>query len=210
MQNSNSDVRIQFSFPDSGKTESGIHLEIPLTNMNQESFLILLKERFEKHPNRHKGIQWEAVLDKLKKHPEKLKTLLKMEESGGEPDLVQFDKKKNTFTFYDCSLETPSGRRSFCYDKEALNSRKEHKPKNNAIDFAKSMGSKILNEEEYRYLQTLGEFDKKTSSWIETPPSIRKLGGALFCDYRYGTVFVYHNGAESYYAVRGFRTSITI
>ncbi|TGM01704.1 DUF4256 domain-containing protein [Leptospira jelokensis] len=178
--------------------------------MNQESFLTLLKERFDKHPNRHEGIQWEKVADKLRKHPEKLKTLLKMEESGGEPDLVQYDKKKNAFTFYDCSIETPSGRRSFCYDKEALNSRKEHKPKNSAIDFANSMGSKILNEEEYRYLQTLGEFDKKTSSWIETPPSIRKLGGALFCDYRYGTVFVYHNGAESYYAVRGFRTSVTI
>ncbi|XDD46880.1 DUF4256 domain-containing protein [Leptospira sp. WS39.C2] len=177
--------------------------------MNQEKLLLILKKRFESNPDRHKGIKWEIVEKKLLAQPEAIKSLLKMEESGGEPDVVLFDKKNNTITFYDCSAETPAGRRSFCYDKDALQSRKEHKPKNNALDFAKAMGAKILNEEEYRYLQTLGEFDKKTSSWIETPNSIRKLGGALFCDYRYGTVFVYHNGAESYYAVRGFRCSIT-
>lgn len=178
--------------------------------MNQDSLLLILNERFESFPNRHKGIKWNIVEEKLRKNPDKIKILLKMEESGGEPDVVLYDKKSNTFTFYDCSAESPTGRRSFCYDKEALQSRKENKPKNNAIEFAKSMGSKILNEEEYRHLQSLGEFDKKTSSWIETPSQIRKLGGALFCDFRYGTVFVYHNGAESYYAVRGFRTSITV
>ncbi|TGM37861.1 DUF4256 domain-containing protein [Leptospira biflexa] len=178
--------------------------------MNQDTLLLILKERFESHPIRHKGIKWDAVEEKLKKNPDKIKSLIKMEESGGEPDVVLFDKKNNSFTFYDCSAESPSGRRSFCYDKEALQSRKEHKPKSSAIEFAKTMGTKILNEEEYRYLQTLGEFDKKTSSWIETPTSIRKLGGAIFCDYRYGTVFLYHNGAESYYAVRGFRSSLTV
>ncbi len=177
---------------------------------SNQDYFIILKDRFETHVNRHKGIKWELVLKKLKSNPEKVNTLLKMEESGGEPDVVLYDKKQNTITFFDCSLESPLGRRSFCYDKEALLSRKEHKPKNNAIDFANHMGAKILNESEYRYLQSLGEFDRKTSSWIETPSNIRKLGGALFCDFRYGTVFVYHNGAESYYAVRGFRCSLTI
>lgn len=176
----------------------------------KDDILSILQNRFEKNPNRHKGVKWEEVEEILKNNPKKVIILSKMEESGGEPDVVSYDSKKKTVTFFDCSEETPIGRRSFCYDKEALASRKEHKPKNNAIEFATSMGSKILNEEEYRFLQTLGEFDKKTSSWIETPQVIRKLGGALFCDYRYKTVFVYHNGAESYYAVRGFRTSITI
>lgn len=180
-------------------------------NLNsKEDILSILHNRFEKNPNRHKGVKWDVVEEILKNNPKKLIILSKMEESGGEPDVVSYDSKKKTVTFFDCSEETPIGRRSFCYDKEALASRKEHKPKNSAIEFANSMGAKILNEEEYRFLQTLGEFDKKTSSWIETPQVIRKLGGALFCDYRYKTVFVYHNGAESYYAVRGFRTSITI
>lgn len=176
----------------------------------QNNLFSILKERFESHPNRHKGLKWESVFERLQSNPVKVKTLLKMEESGGEPDVVLFDKKQNTITFFDCSIESPLGRRSFCYDNEALQSRKEHKPLNSAVAFANSMGAKLLNENEYRFLQTLGEFDQKTSSWIETPSSIRKLGGALFCDYRYKTVFVYHNGAESYYAVRGFRCSVTV
>lgn len=176
----------------------------------QNNLFSILKERFESHPNRHKGLKWESVFERLQSNPDKVKTLLKMEESGGEPDVVLFDKKRNTITFFDCSIESPLGRRSFCYDNEALQSRKEHKPLNSAVAFANSMGAKLLNENEYRFLQTLGEFDQKTSSWIETPSSIRKLGGALFCDYRYKTVFVYHNGAESYYAVRGFRCSVTV
>ncbi|XDD43118.1 DUF4256 domain-containing protein [Leptospira sp. WS60.C2] len=176
----------------------------------QNNLFSILKERFESHPNRHKGLKWESVFERLQSNPDKVKTLLKMEESGGEPDVVLFDKKQNTITFFDCSIESPLGRRSFCYDNEALQSRKEHKPLNSAVAFANSMGAKLLNENEYRFLQTLGEFDQKTSSWIETPSSIRKLGGALFCDYRYKTVFVYHNGAESYYAVRGFRCSVTV
>lgn len=176
----------------------------------QNNLFSILKERFESHPNRHKGLKWESVFERLQSNPDKVKTLLKMEESGGEPDVVLFDKKQNTITFFDCSIESPLGRRSFCYDNEALQSRKEHKPLNSAVAFANSMGAKLMNENEYRFLQTLGEFDQKTSSWIETPSSIRKLGGALFCDYRYKTVFVYHNGAESYYAVRGFRCSVTV
>lgn len=154
---------------------------------------------------RHKDLDWAKVQAKLEKVPVKLWSLEEMEISGGEPDVIGFDKKNNEFIFCDCSEESPKGRRSICYDGEALNSRKEHKPKNSAIDMAAEMGIEILDEDQYRELQKLGNFDTKTSSWIKTPPEIRKLGGALFCDRRYNTVFAYHNGAESYYAVRGFR-----
>lgn len=164
-----------------------------------------LKNRFDKNMNRHKGIDWAKVQAKLEGQPAKLWSLDEMEVSGGEPDVIGFDKKTNEFIFCDCSEETPKGRRSICYDREALNSRKENKPKNSAMDMAEEMGIEILNEEQYRELQELGEFDLKTSSWIKTPANIRKLKGALFCDRRYDTVFVYHNGAESYYAARGFR-----
>lgn len=171
----------------------------------REELLEILKTRFEKHKNRHKGIQWSDVQARLEASPAKLKSLAEMENTGGEPDVVGLDKKSGEYLFYDCSPETPKGRRSICYDREALDSRKEHKPENNALGLAASMGIELLSEEEYRELQTLGNFDEKTSSWIKTPADIRKLGGALFCDRRYNTVFVYHNGASSYYAVRGFR-----
>lgn len=164
-----------------------------------------LKIRFEKNMKRHKGLEWADVQAKLEAHPEKLWSLDEMEISGGEPDVIAYDKKTNEYIFCDCSAETPKGRRSICYDHEALESRKEHKPKNSAIEMAADMGIEILSEEQYRDLQKLGNFDTKTSSWIKTPAEIRKLGGALFCDRRYDHVFVYHNGAESYYAVRGFR-----
>lgn len=162
-----------------------------------------LKTRFEKNMKRHKGIDWAKVEAKLEARPEKLWSLNEMEISEGEPDVIGFEKGE--FVFCDCSEESPKGRRSLCYDRAALNSRKEHKPKNSAIDLAAEIGIELLNEEQYRQLQTLGEFDLKTSSWIQTPAEIRKLGGALFCDRRFNTVFVYHNGAESYYAARGFR-----
>jgi len=171
----------------------------------QEELLLTLKTRFEKNMNRHKGIKWDKVQAKLEANTSKLWSLGEMEKTGGEPDIVGYDKKTGEYIFYDCSAESPGGRRSLCYDRAALEARKEHKPKNSTIDMAETMGIKILTEEEYRTLQTFGKFDTKTSSWIETPSSIRKLGGALFCDYRYGSVFVYHNGAESYYAARGFR-----
>lgn len=167
--------------------------------------LELLQQRFEKNKARHKGIDWEKVAKKLEAHPAKLWSLNEMETTGGEPDVVDYDKKSGEFIFMDCSAETPTGRRSVCYDPAALKSRKEHKPKHSAQGMAEEMGIEILNEEQYRELQELGKFDQKTSSWIATPDAIRKLGGALFCDRRYETVFVYHNGAESYYAVRGFR-----
>jgi hypothetical protein len=160
--------------------------------------------------NRHKGIDWVKVRAKLEKQEEKLWSLGEMEKSGGEPDVIGHDKKAGEYIFCDCSAESPAGRRSFCYDREALNSRKEHKPKNSAMDMAAAMGVEILTEEEYRELQKLGEFDTKTSSWIRTPADFRKLGGALFCDRRYGRVFVYHNGAESYYAGRGFRGAVRV
>lgn len=176
----------------------------------REELFAVLKTRFEKNMNRHKGIQWEKVQAKLEAEPEKLASLNEMEVTGGEPDVVGFDKKTGEFIFYDCSAETPKGRRSVCYDREGLESRKEHKPANNALDMAAAMGVALLTEEQYRELQTLGEFDVKTSSWIQTPAAIRKLGGALFCDRRYDTVFVYHNGAQSYYAVRGFRGSLRV
>ncbi|HEX7027727.1 MAG TPA: DUF4256 domain-containing protein [Gammaproteobacteria bacterium] len=155
--------------------------------------------------NRHKGLEWAKVQAKLDAHPEKLVSLHEMESTGGEPDVVGYDKKTVEFIFYDCSTESPKGRRSVCYDREALEARKEHKPKNSAVGMAAAMGIELLTEEQYRELQKLGKFDEKTSSWVKTPADIRKLGGALFCDRRYDTVFLYHNGAESYYAARGFR-----
>jgi hypothetical protein len=176
----------------------------------REELLSILKKRFEKNASRHKGIEWVKVEAKLKASTAKLWSLNEMEDTGGEPDVVGYDKKTGEYIFYDCSPESPSGRRSFCYDREALNSRKEHKPKNSAMDMAADMGIEILSEEEYRNLQKLGKFDTKTSSWIQTPAEIRKLGGAIFADFRYATVFVYHNGAESYYAARGFRGSLRV
>lgn len=164
-----------------------------------------LKTRFEKNMGRHKGMEWAKVQARLEANPGKLWSLDDMETTGGEPDVVGFDKKSGEYIFYDCAAESPSGRRSLCYDREALNSRKEHKPKNNAMDVAAEMGIEILTEEQYRELQQLGKFDTKTSSWVKTPAAIRKLGGAVFCDRRYDTVFLCHNGAESYYAARGFR-----
>lgn len=170
-----------------------------------EDILKKLKIRFEKNMNRHKGIEWAKVETKLKSKPQKLWSLNEMEKTGGEPDVVGYDKKSDEYIFYDCSVESPNGRRSFCYDAEALASRKENKPKDSAVNMAESMGIDLLTEEQYRDLQKLGEFDLKTSSWVKTPADIRKLGGAIFCDRRYNKVFTYHNGAESYYAVRGFR-----
>jgi hypothetical protein len=181
-----------------------------LTPKQREELLKALKARFEKNMNRHKSLQWARVEAKLVATPGKLWSLKEMETTGGEPDVVSYDKKTSEFVFYDCSAESPKGRRSVCYDREALESRKEHKPKNSAIDMSASMGIEILTEEEYRELQKLGHFDEKTSSWVKTPSDIRKLGGALFCDYRYGNVFLYHNGAESYYAARGFRGSLRV
>jgi hypothetical protein len=169
-----------------------------------------LKDRFEKNMNRHKGLEWAKVQAKLEANTEKLWSLDDMEISGGEPDVVGYDQKTGEYIFYDCSAESPKGRRSVCYDGEALESRKEHKPKNSAMEMAAAMGIEILTEEQYRELQQFGKFDTKTSSWIKTPVDIRKLGGALFADYRYGTIFVYHNGAESYYAARGFRASLKV
>jgi hypothetical protein len=167
--------------------------------------ILTLKTRFEKNMARHKGIDWSAVQAKLEGNPKKLKVLDEMENTGGEPDVIAYDRKTGEFTFCDCSPESPAGRRSLCYDGDALASRKENKPKGSAAEMASSMGIEMLTEEQYRDLQKLGEFDRKTSSWVQTPPTVRKLGGALFCDRRYDHVFVYHNGAESYYAARGFR-----
>lgn len=176
----------------------------------REELLGTLKARFEKHMNRHPGLAWANVQAKLEANPEKLRSLSEMERTGGEPDVVGFDKKTGEYVFYDCSAESPKGRRSLCYDRAALEARKEHKPENNALDLAAALGIELLTEEQYRELQTLGNFDLKTSSWVKTPAEIRKLGGALFCDRRYDTVFVYHNGAESYYAARGFRGSLRV
>lgn len=169
-----------------------------------------LKNRFETNMQRHKAIRWEDVQIKLESSSDKLWSLNAMETTGGEPDVVGYDTQSDEFLFFDCSAETPSGRRSICYDQEALDSRKENKPKDSAVNMAKSLGITILTEEEYRTLQQLGNFDTKTSSWIDTPSAIRKLGGAVFCDFRYNTVFLYHNGAESYYAARGFRGSLRV
>ena len=181
-----------------------------LSPEHREELLSELKTRFEGNMNRHKGLEWAKVQARLEANTKKLWSLAEMERTGGEPDVVGFDKKTGEYIFYDCSAESPKGRRSVCYDRKALESRKEHKPKNSAIDMAAAMGIELLTEEEYRELQKLGNFDTKTSSWILTPADIRKLGGALFADYRYGKVFVYHNGAESYYAARAFRGSLRV
>jgi len=175
-----------------------------------KELLRTLKARFDKNMNRHKGFEWTNVQARLEANAEKLWSLNEMELSGGEPDVVDQDKKTGEYIFYDCSAESPKDRRSLCYDHEALESRKEHKPEDSAINLAADIGIEILNEEQYRELQKLGKFDTKTSSWVKTPADIRKLGGALFCDRRYDTVFVYHNGAESYYAARGFRGSLRV
>lgn len=181
-----------------------------LSLKQSEELLNVLKSRFEKNIKRHKGLEWNKVQARLEANPEKLWSLNEMERTGGEPDVVGYDKRTGEYIFYDCSAESPAGRRSFCYDREALDSRKEHKPKNSALDMANDMGIEILSEPEYRELQQLGNFDTKTSSWVKTPDDIRKLGGAVFCDRRYNTVFTYHNGAESYYAARGFRGLLRI
>jgi len=176
-----------------------------LSQEQREDLVLALRARFEKNMKRHKGIEWAKVQAKLEANPEKLWSLDEMEVSGGEPDVVGHDKKTGEYIFYDCSVESPKGRRSVCYDDEALESRKENKPKNSAMGMAAAMGIELLTEEQYRELQELGDFDTKTSSWVQTPADIRDLGGALFCDRRYDHVFVYHNGAESYYAARAFR-----
>jgi hypothetical protein len=184
--------------------------QIVLSPQQREELLRTLKVRFEKNMNRHKGIEWRKVQSKLEASNEKLWSLGEMEETGGEPDVVGYDNKTGEYIFYDCSAESPKGRRSICYDREGLDSRKENKPENSAMDMAAEMGIELLTEEQYRDLQKLGNFDMKTSSWVQTPAEIRKLGGALFADFRYNHVFIYHNGAESYYAVRGFRGSLRI
>lgn len=176
----------------------------------REGILSVLKSRFEKNSNRHKGFHWVAIETRLETHPEKLASLYQMESTGGEPDVVGQDKETGEYIFYDCSAESPKGRRSVCYDREGLLSRKEHQPENNAVDMAASMGVELLTEEEYRALQSLGPFDTKTSSWLKTPPAVREAGGAIFGDYRYGRVFVYHNSAPSYYAARGFRGALRV
>ena len=181
-----------------------------LSPKQREDLLRALKARFEKNMNRHNGVDWARVQAKLEASPEKLWTLHEMERTGGEPDVVGQDAKTAEYILCDCSKESPAGRRSVCYDRQALEARKEHKPKDNALDMAAAMGIDLLTEEQYRELQKLGEFDTKTSSWVKTPSDIRKLGGALFCDRRYDTVFVYHNGAESYYAARAFRGSVRV
>lgn len=182
----------------------------PLTYEEHKQLLQLLQNRFEQNSHRHQGIQWENVVTKLEQQPLKLQSLQAMEETGGEPDVVAYDEATNEYLFYDCSVESPKGRRSWCYDAKALDERKEFKPENSAVAVAEAMGIMLLNESEYRYLQQLGPFDTKTSSWLFTPAPIRALGGALFGDYRYKTVFVYHNGASSYYAARGFRGSLRV
>ena len=181
-----------------------------MTAKQREELLSALKARFESNMNRHKGLEWANVQAKLEANPEKLWSLNEMERTGGEPDVVGHDNKTGEYFFYDCSAESPKGRRSVCYDREGLESRKEHKPEDNAIDRAAAMGIELLTEEQYRELQKLGNFDTKTSSWVKTPAEIRKLGGALFCDRRYDHVFVYHNGAESYYGARAFRGSLRV
>lgn len=181
-----------------------------LSGDESAALIKILKARFEKNMNRHKGIAWADVQARLEKKTEKLWSLAEMEDTGGEPDVTGYDKKSGEYIFVDCSPESPQGRRSYCYDRKALNARKEHKPKNSAMDVAAEMGIELLTEEQYRSLQQTGPFDTKTSSWILTPPDIRNLGGALFCDRRYNTVFVYHNGAESYYAGRAFRGMLRV
>jgi Protein of unknown function (DUF4256) len=184
--------------------------DMTLSKKQRDELLKALKARFEKNMNRHKGLEWAQVQAKLEANAEKLWSLSEMERTGGEPDVVGHDKKTGEYIFYDCSEESPKGRRSLCYDREALDSRKENKPKGNALDMAAAMGIELLTEEQYREFQKLVEFDTKTSSWVKTPSAIRKLGGALFCDRRFNTVFTYHNGAESYYAARAFRGSLRV
>jgi hypothetical protein len=184
--------------------------EKDLSPKQREELLTALNARFEKNMNRHAGLEWAQVQAKLEAKAEKLRSLNAMERTGGEPDVVGHDRKTGEYIFYDCSAESPKGRRSICYDRAALESRKEHKPENNAIEMSAALGIELLTEEQYRELQKVGNFDTKTSSWVKTPSDIRKLGGALFCDRRYDTVFVYHNGAESYYAARGFRGSLRV
>lgn len=181
-----------------------------LTAAQNNELLALLKKRFEQHMERHQTLEWMLVQDKLKTQPNKLWSLYQMEQSGGEPDVISYHTATDRYTFYDCSAESPAGRRSLCFDREAWEARKEHRPENNAMDVANEMGVEILTELQYRHLQQLGAFDLKTSSWIQTPANIRKLGGALFCDRRYDTVFVYHNGVQSYYAARGFRAVLEV
>lgn len=181
-----------------------------LSSIEQEALLKTLKARFEQNMRRHEGLEWAKVQAKLEMNAEKLWSLNVMEETGGEPDVVGYEAETGAYIFYDCAAESPKGRRSFCYDRQALDSRKENKPKDNAIDMAEAMGVEILTEEQYRALQKLGNFDTKTSSWIKTPAHIRKLGGAIFCDRRFDTVFTYHNGAESYYGGRAFRGALRV
>ncbi len=181
-----------------------------LSPEQREELLSALKARFEENMKRHQGLEWATVQAKLEANPEKLWSLHEMEKSGGEPDVVGQDQKTGEIIFYDCSAESPDGRRNFCYDREAWEARKQNKPENNAVDVAAAMGIELLTEEQYRALQKLGDFDTKTSSWVKTPADIRKLGGALFCDRRYGHVFTYHNGAQSYYASRAFRGSLRV
>ena len=183
---------------------------VSLSKKQCEELLRTLKARFEKNMNRHKDLEWANVQAKLQANAEKLLSLNEMERTGGEPDVVGHDKKTGEYIFYDCSAESPKGRRSLCYDREALDARNDNKPNGNALAMAAAMGTELLTEEQYRELQKLGKFDAKTSSWVKTPVAIRKLGGALFCDRRFNTVFVYHNGAESYYAARGFRGSLRV
>lgn len=178
--------------------------------ITSQEMLSTLQKRFLEHMHRHTDLDWQKIHHKLEGNPKKLAVLQKMEETGGEPDVVDFDEKSGEYIFFDCAAESPKERRSLCYDRDALEKRKENKPKNNAIDAAAEIGIELLTEEDYRYLQTVGSFDTKTSSWLKTPDNIRKLGGAIFGDFRYGTVFIYHNGAESYYAARGFRGKMKV
>ena len=192
------------------KNMSNIETIKELSPKQHEDLVRTLKARFEKNMNRHNGLEWAKIQAKLGANTEKLWSLNEMERTGGEPDVIKHDKKTDEYIFYDCSAESPKDRRSLCYDREGLESRKEHKPENNALDMAAAMGIEVLTEEQYRELQKLGNFDTKTSSWVKTPAEIRKLGGALFSDRRYNHVFVYHNGAESYYGIRGFRGSLRV
>jgi hypothetical protein len=181
-----------------------------LSSEQTETLLSLLQNRFEKHPQRHKGLDWAKVRTRLEANPEKLWSLNEMERTGGEPDVVAQDKKTGEFVFFDCAAQSPEGRASLCYDREALDARKEHKPKGNVVEAAEAMGIELLTEDQYRELQTLGEFDTKSSSWVKAPPEMRKLGGALFGDRRFGRVFIYHNGVQSYYSGRGFRGALRV
>lgn len=194
----------------SSKPAKKFQLEEKVSDEKQAELLQTLEDRFKNNMHRHKGLKWDVVLERLKKHPKKIVILNAMEQTGGEPDVVAHNKKTGEFVFYDCVAESPKGRRSVCYDQQALDARKEHKPVDSAVNMAKEMGVELLTEEQYRELQKLGEFDLKTSSWVRTPEEIRKHGGAIFCDRRYEHVFTYHNGAESYYSSRGFRGLVRV